>query len=501
MSAILKRRKRLAQLPPFLLLELPPELLLEVLDAMDDASLHTMAIVSKQFHTLAVETLLRQNNLEIGSRAISIDSSEGLRALRLALAIPGTQTPLDKLEYVPRGNGASNAGSKDLARLQAISNLLASRRIDIPDIFLTFSHNPIKRPVPYRMAIEVPRLLQSLCGRSSMAVIVANTSIFTYAAQRLRLWNPYTRELFCKLQMHDRSYQWVPTIQSILSLHAHHPFGSFLAIDVYGQPPILPMTLLIVNKADINTLLLSVELTHVVWSVILRDPALFLPALHTVAIWSVNIIPSTSIPLLERHRETLVSLTYMSPVAPVALLIGGDPKPTEWPKLDKITALSHYIAFLFSALKDPPRVHFPALREVELWPTANASGSDSYLPSALRAISNHTGVSILTIWCLAPRDLAFTSGQWPVFSTITALRLNKTTTISDPTGLARLLARSFPALRSLMIDDSFTLAAAGLKDTKRAAQDNALKLEEWREDVRRAVLEGHNGRSGVECGF
>ncbi|KAJ7061185.1 hypothetical protein C8F01DRAFT_1288446 [Mycena amicta] len=184
---------------------LPTELLLEILAAADDKTLHMLARVSRRFYALAKETLLLQNNIRLSSRSVSITSSEALRALRLALALrddfSDKRSPLDKLEYLPRAP-LSNCGSKNLRRLQALFTRLSSSVDRIPDILLTFSHNLIQRPVGWNMAIQTPKLLQYLCGESPIAVIVSTTAIFTLEVPTLHTWSPYTRDPYCKLELH-----------------------------------------------------------------------------------------------------------------------------------------------------------------------------------------------------------------------------------------------------------------------------------------------------------
>ncbi|KAJ7071669.1 hypothetical protein C8F01DRAFT_1318141 [Mycena amicta] len=476
MSRLVKwaRTHKAAAVSLSILPSLPTELLLEILAAADDKTLHMLARVSRRFYALAKETLLLRNDIQLSSRSVSITSSEALRALRLALALrddfSDKRSPLDTLEYLPRAP-LSNAGSKNLRRLQALFTRLSSSVDRIPDILLTFSHNLIQRPVGWNMAIQTPKLLQYLCGESPVAVIVSTTAIFTLKVPTLHTWSPYTRDPYCKLELHGGPKQWVPTIRSIVTIHAHYPFGPGdpfappIAPDpeavasAYLTPnPALPWTLLVIDKATITTLFLDVDFYASTWDSILLDPALVLPELHTLSVWAPGIMPQATVAFLNRHSETLTTLTYMPRAGKKASRrIDFITTAGTWPKFSKLTALAPDVDVLFGSTADTAE-HFPSLTHVEIWP------DDSHrFYAGLRWASRHLGLDTLTLCFLAQEDIPIPSsseyvpaanhltGDWPVFPNVQTLVLNKTTALSSPARIAGLIAKVFPALNEIQI--------------------------------------------------
>ncbi|KAF7296879.1 F-box domain-containing protein [Mycena indigotica] len=478
---------------------LPTELLLEILAAADDETLHALAEVSKKFHWLAKESLLLRHKLELFTKNVLISSSDALRALRLALALRdpdpsspiANRRPLHKFEYVPR-DGLTNGGVENLRRLQALFNHLSPSVYRISHILLTFDRNLIKRPVTWNMGVNVPRLLQALCGQSPVAVIVSNTAIFTHKVRALRTWNPYTREPYCKLELHDGSKQWVATTNALSSIEAVYPFGpgdpataaknTKIAASHARRDPLLPWTLLIIDKTKITTLLLSVELTFSAWTAILSDPGLILPALHTVAIWSTKITPRASVEFLNRHSATLTTLTYMSPV----FLAKYDytTAPISWKKLQRLTAVAHYMNVLNT------NYNLPSLTMVEIWPSDVDTVRSSLAP-ALQAVSRLPELDTLALWSLTEPDVSF---SWPVLPNVRTLILQNVTTPLDTTRLIALLASALPALRSFQV-------TGGPHTRTTPARELSEEMKRWKEDLLTKMEDARNEMGDVRWSF
>ncbi|KAJ7209161.1 hypothetical protein GGX14DRAFT_453227, partial [Mycena pura] len=123
------------------------------------------------------------------------------------------------------------------------------------------------------------------------------------------------------------------------------------------------------------------------------------------------------------------------------------------PHLQRLTALAHYVVYLFSGRASPAL--FPALTHVELWP-------DVHLPAALHLLQAHAPLTSLAFWLLS-EDLDPALSAWPVFHAVDSLALHKNR--APPACLAALLARAFPALRRLDVNDSFPKAGSAAETT------------------------------------
>ncbi|KAJ7139241.1 hypothetical protein C8R44DRAFT_727344 [Mycena epipterygia] len=400
------------------LTSLPNELLLALLEVMDDSTLHLMVAVSKRFYYLATRSLLSRYDIQPSSGYVTLKSSAALRALRIAMTL--SQHTFKELNYLISSEAPK---TKDIRRIEA----LLRRRFwggpaRIRSVRLDFGSNIIERPVGWKIGGLAPKLLTTICGDSQTAVWVADNGLFTCKPRSLLLWSPYSRDPYCKIQMHDGSRQWVPSIRSIKSLNITYPVCTALS-------PLQPWTLVVVNAKTIMTLRLSIRLSAPEWSAILSS--ITLPHLHEVGIWAPTITSETSTAFLNRHA--IFTLKYMSPAA--TPLPPAAP-PLALPMLSHLTALSHYIVYILHA-RDSAAL-FPNLASVELWP-------DARLYDALHLLSSHPPLQRFTLWFL--HDIALT--QWPVLFGVDVVELNKSRV--DPA----LLAHAFPALRRLQINYCF----------------------------------------------
>ncbi|KAJ7209157.1 hypothetical protein GGX14DRAFT_453226 [Mycena pura] len=439
--------------PQLALSSLPNELLLEMLEMMDDISLHLMAAASKRFYFLATQALLSRYAISLSSRSITATSSDALRALRIAMAFRVAHLKSFKFRYIVP---ATKPKSKDIRRIDALLRRFWTRPVRIRKVSLDFGNNIIRRPVGWTIGGLAPRLLSTCCGDSHTALFVVDNGLFTCRAKSLLMWSPYTREQYVRMQMHDGSRQWVPSIRSLHSLDITYPVCTEVS-------PHHPWTMVVVNMEDVTTLLLSIQLTAAEWSAVLS--VISLPKLRNIGIWAQNIAFEASTAFLSRH--TIVTLIYMSPHA--ARHPGTDALLC-LPHLQRLTALAHYVVYLFSGCA--PVALFPALTYVELWP-------DTQLPAALHLLSTHVPLTSLAFWLLS-EDMDPAPAAWPVFPAVELLVLNKH---SSPVAcVSALLARAFPALRRLDVNGSFPKAgspaeAAAISERKRAlvsriAQEN-----------------------------
>lgn len=412
--------------PDHLLTSLPNELLLVILDFMDDSSLHFMLVTSKRFYTLATQSLLSKYGLSLTIGLVTITSSDALRALRVALTFHRRVLRIHVLEYsVP----APTSITKDVRRLDLLLRRFWSASARIPEVRLLFHKDIIERPVGWTIGGLTPRLLATICGHSDIAVVIVDNGLFTCSPKSLLIWNPYVREKYSKMTLHDGSRQWVPSIRSIRSLTITHPVAVSISADK-------PWTMIVVGAEDIRTLLLSIRLSALVWSAVL--PVIKLSNLREVGIWAETISSEVSTPFLARHPIEI--LKYMSPHAePLPPSI----TPLALPQLRHLTALSHYVVHILSG-RDSAAL-FPQLVFVELFP-------DAKFYEALHLLSLHRTIGILDLWSLVDFDPT----AWPVFPAIDCISLYKCDV--DGAGSARLpelIAHAFPALRRLAICHSF----------------------------------------------
>lgn len=359
--------------------------------------------------------------------------------------------------------------NKDVRRLEALLRQFRLRSTRIHKVSLDFGKNIIERPVGWTIAGLAPYLLTTICGQAQTALFVVNNGLFTCKPKALVRWNPYTRDQYYKMNMHDGTRQWVPSIRSIESLDVTYPVCTTLA-------PMSPWTMVVVNWRSLHTLLLSIKLSAPEWSAIL--PAIYLPHLREVGIWAEEISATVSTAFLNRH-QTLTTLKYMSPVAEA---LSTTDKALVLSRLQHLTALAHYIIHTctftctftrFLQGNAPPASPFPVLTHVELFPDACFHG-------ALRLLSLHAPLTQLTLWFIAPALMPpifpiptthESPPAWPIFPRIDALALNKYELLlgggdefeelredSIYTGAARLpafVAHVFPGLRTLELNHTF----------------------------------------------
>ncbi|KAJ7510716.1 hypothetical protein B0H11DRAFT_1955890 [Mycena galericulata] len=269
--------------------------------------------------------------------------------------------------------------------------------------------------------------MSTICGDSPVALFVAVNGIFTCRPRSMLLWNPYTRDPYCKMQMHDDSRQWVPSIRSIKTLDVEYPVRT---------RPRWSWTMVVVNAKEIGELFLSIQLSTPEWSAILSS--ITLPNLREVGIWAETITLADSTSFLNRHA--VVTLRYMSPAA-----LSRPSAPLFLPTLRRLISLSHYIVHTFRIWH--PEFLFPKLTHVELWP-------DAQFYAALQLLSTHPSIQRLGLWMLADFEDA---SLWPVFPAVDVVELNKCHIALA--GLPALLVHAFPALRRLHMNHSFPKAS------------------------------------------
>ncbi|KAJ6575580.1 hypothetical protein DFH09DRAFT_1150643 [Mycena vulgaris] len=413
------------------LTSLPNELLFVVLQALDDRSLHLMVPISKRFYHLATQSLLSRYDISPSSGSVTVTSSDALRALRIGTTFyHGTFKALSYIVPSP------TSITKDIRRIEALLKRFSRGLSRIRSVTLDFGTDIIERPVGWTIGGLAPKLLSTICGDSQAALFVVDNGLFTCKPKAMLLWSPYTRDQYCKVQMHDGSRQWVPSIRSIKSLHISYPVCTAL------EAP-QPWTMIVVDAENIRTLLLSIQLSTQQWSAILGS--ITLPKLHEVGIWAETITSTTSTSFLNRHAADILTLKYMSPVA--------EPLPPASPplslrKLQRLSALSHYIVHILHG-RDTGAV-FPRLAHVELWP-------DTQTHVALHLLSTHTPLQQLTLWFLTDIDPVL----WPVFPEVILLELNNVNLVeldkgtAGAAGLPALFAHAFPALLRLLVNHSF----------------------------------------------
>ncbi|KAJ7633851.1 hypothetical protein DFH06DRAFT_1221806 [Mycena polygramma] len=408
----------------FKLTSLPNELLFALLDVMDDTSLHIMVAVSKRFYHLATQTLLSRYFISLALDSVTLASSDALRAFRIAMTL--YSGAFKRLEFFPT---SMSSLSKDMRRLDALIRRFGRCSVRIPEILLRFTKNALGYSVGWNQGQLTRRLLTTICGDSSGALFIANKGLFTCKPKSMVGWNPFVRDQYTKVEMHDGSRQWVPTILSILTIDVTCPVCTALSPDK-------PWTMVVLNKEEVLTLLLSIQLSAREWAAILA--AVSLPKLVEVGIWAETISCYMSTAFLNRH-PTVTVLKYMSPIAEP---LPPTAHPLTLPHLHHLTALSHYIVHVFSG-RDSGAA-FPQLEHVELFP-------DFMFPDALRLLSVHSNTTLesLTFWLLTDLEPA----AWPVFPLIESVTLNKCDVASA--SLPTLLAHAFPALRQLGVNHSF----------------------------------------------
>ncbi|KAF8188888.1 hypothetical protein K438DRAFT_1833480 [Mycena galopus ATCC 62051] len=432
---------------------LPPELLIAILDVLDDKSLHLMAAVSKRFYHLAVQSLLLRYGISSTSHQVTLTSSAALRALRIALAL--YTRDLQALSYIVPSPSSIN---KDVRRIEAVLNRFTAGTARLQKVCLVFGKNLLAQPVGWTIAGLTPRLLTTICGDSGVGLFVAADGLFTCKPKQMLSWNPYTRERYFKMTLHDGSRQWVPSIRSIKTLDAY---------PVCRQQ----WTLVVVNAFEIDTLLLSIRLPRHTWNAILDS--ITLPAVRDVGIWAETISSEASTSFLNRHHIT--TLRYMAPYA------GPQPIPPAapalaLPHLTRLTALSHYVVHIFSSRA--PDALFPQLTHVELFP-------DATVHEALRLLDTHTTLSRLTLWYSPAIDLEHAFG--PILTHVDNLSLNNFDIASAAKHLPAFLAHAFPALERLSVDHSFPLK--GKVGTAARAAEKVVLRERKKELVRKIAVE------------
>ncbi|KAJ7153938.1 hypothetical protein C8R43DRAFT_1126608 [Mycena crocata] len=138
-----------------------------------------------------------------------MNSSPALCASRIALTLwNGT---LHRLSFAPTGNPAA----KDVRRMEILLHRFCGPDRRLGQICLDFDRNIIERPVGWKMG---ELALSTICGNSHAAVVVVDTGLFTCPPLTLRRWNPYTRDGYTKVEMHDGSQHlhdvgiWADTI-------------------------------------------------------------------------------------------------------------------------------------------------------------------------------------------------------------------------------------------------------------------------------------------------
>nr|GAT57570.1 predicted protein [Mycena chlorophos] len=397
---------------------------------------------------------------------------------------------------IPTRDGLSNGGLTNIRSLRALFDHSTRTNCRIANISITFQYNLIERPLSTRMSIAAPNLLYSLCGDSPVVVIVANGAIFTHNARSMRSWAAYSIGPHIKWKMHDGSKQWVPAITSILTLEAHYPLGSGKSSAWAAGPPSRPRliesnpsspwTLLCVNSSSITTLHLAVELDISAWTLILCDPALVLPMLDTVHVYTKNITPRASVEFLNRHSRTLTSLSYMVSVDHAARN-DNVTVPGTFPKLEKLIANALYVdALLGGTTSAGPaeESNFPALRELEIWPSEAPTPA---LPRALHAAAAHLpALDTLSLHYLTNRDLpqgsdATAHGEWPRFAAVHTVLLISSTAPPRPDvpRLAEAILWGFPKLSSLQVQAN----AGGPGDDP----GNDQQFREWYEQFREGL--------------
>ncbi|KAJ7826770.1 hypothetical protein B0H14DRAFT_1244249 [Mycena olivaceomarginata] len=424
--SLLRTRRSLKELHS-LLASFPNELLLEILDFMDDKSLHLMAAVSKRFYYLATQSLLSRYDISSSLTSVTLTSPAALRALRIAMTL--SSGGLKALSYA---DATPSSIPQDVRRIDTVLRRFITGPTRLDEIYLDFGKNLLERPIGWTLAGLLPKLLATICGHSKVGLFVAATGLFTSTPKAMLMWNPYTRERYFKTTMHDGSRQWVPAIRSIKSLHITYPVCTTLA-------PEQPWTMVVVNGPEIETLLLSIRLSTQEWAAILS--AITLPNLREVGIWAESISSEISTVFLNRHRIT--TLKYMSPRAVFLRLA----PPLALPQLRHLTALSHYVVHIFT-LRDSATL-FPLLSHIDVFP-------DAKFHEALRLLVLHGPLQRVGLWFLVD-DID--PAAWPVFPHVDTLALN-----NCDVGAARLpalLAHAFPALQRLDVNHSFPKAASG----------------------------------------
>ncbi|KAJ7434544.1 hypothetical protein B0H11DRAFT_2258403 [Mycena galericulata] len=413
------------------LTSLPTELLLAVLEVMDDSSLHIMVAVSKRFYYLATQSLLSRYDISLASGNVTTTSSAALRALRIAMTL--CETTFKGLNVTfPDGAPVT----KDIRRIEALLRRCWARPARIRKVSLNFGRNLIERPVGWTIGGVTPKLMSTICGGSPVALFVAVNGIFTCKPRSMLLWSPYTRDPYCKMQMHDDSRQWVPSIRSIRTLDVEYPI-CYPVNTTLLPPPSWSWTMVVVNAKDIGELFLSIQLSTAEWSVILSS--ITLPNLREVGIWAETITSADSTSFLNRHP--VATLRYMSPAA-----LSSPSEPLFLPTLHRLIAVSHYIIHIFR--RRNPVLLFPSLIRVELWP-------DAQFHAALQLVSAHPLIQRLGLWMIEDFDDV---SLWPVFPSVGVVELNKC--LVAQAGLPALLARTFPALRRLHVNHSFPKASS-----------------------------------------
>ncbi|KAJ7604718.1 hypothetical protein DFH06DRAFT_1253878 [Mycena polygramma] len=411
------------------LTSLPNELLFALLDDMDDKSLHIMVAVSKRFYHLATQALLSRYSISLARDSVTLTSSDALRAFRIAMTLyNGT---FKRLDFFPT---SMSSLSKDVRRLDALIRRFGCRSVRIPKIRLRFTKNALGNPAGWTIGRLTRSLLTTICGDSSGALFILNKGLFTWRPKSMFVVHPFLPDQYSKVEMHDGSRQWVPSIRSILTIDVIYPVCTALSPDK-------PWTMVVLNKQEVLTLLLSIQLSAREWASILAS--IGLPNLDEVGIWAETISCYMSTAFLNRHL-TVTVLKYMSPVAEP---LPPTARPLTLPNLHQLTALSHYIVHVFSG-RDSGAA-FPQLEHVELFP-------DFMFHEALRLLSLHHNAMLesLTFWFLTDLDPA----AWPVFPLIEFVTLNKCDVASAR--LPALLAHAFPALRQLGVNHSFGKSSA-----------------------------------------
>ncbi|KAJ7065697.1 hypothetical protein C8F01DRAFT_751155 [Mycena amicta] len=436
---------------------LPNELLLAILAFMDPSALSRMAAVSRRCHQLATYVLLSLNGIKLpsnGTGSVVCDSSDGLHALCLALALPSTLTKsVRAFEYV---ESITKTSSRDVGRVETLLRHFGTRPLRLHTIALHFSPNILRLSGLRKVA---PQLLVALCGDSKHAVVVVRDGLVTCRVKDMQHWNLFTKEDNIKRTLHDKSSQLVPTISFITTLHAKYPVCT--GISAHN-----PWTLVVVDQARITSLVLSLKLQRHEWAAILGD--LTLPNLQILDVLGNTITPASIDDFLNRHA--LKAITFLSPRPGVVRPDPMGPPALVQPSLDRVRGLAHYIDYIFTGRPSAIGL-LPVLTHVELWP-------DEYLPYALALLSTHSQLTSLVFWSFEAKHFPYpigTSKAWPIFQSVhTFCVSNCAVGLGMPTAqmsapLATLLKHSFPALNRLVVSFSFSSDREGPAVAKESA--------------------------------
>ncbi|KAJ6623737.1 hypothetical protein B0H10DRAFT_778282 [Mycena sp. CBHHK59/15] len=439
---------------------LPNELIPIILIRLDSRSLYHVAQVSRRFNELSTRGWLARHGVtpsQLSSGRVVIKSElpiEAFAALRSALFLRGR--PLTGLTCIFSSIPAVD--SKTLQQLESLIMWFSPPLVRIEATDIDFGVDLIAQAAAVKPTSRaLTKLVCTISGDAPTTVFILKDGLFTCRPETLRRWTPATGQYeggwtkgwsessFSSIRMHDGSRQRVPTIRSMQTLGIKYPMHDTMS-------PFNQWKIVTIDAASITDLQLTIKLSSQKWSAILA--AISLPSLVCVGLWAETITTETSTLFFNRHP--IRTIKYMSPTD--TPLPPGCPS-LHLPRLESLNTLAPYLTHILQAPDSAQ--HLPRLTHIELLhhylfrdalPLASIELRQHYLfRDALLLASTHPPLTALTLWSLHEFDAPW----WPRFPGVRRITLNEIRVPASLAHLPALLARAFPALKTVEVNYSF----------------------------------------------